>query len=68
MGRVLAEVEKLGLKDNTVVIFSGDNGYYMAQRGLAGKWSHYEESLRVPLVISDPRSKIKIEKRLSSLR
>lgn len=59
MGRVLAEVEKLGLKDNTVVIFSGDNGYYMAQRGLAGKWSHYEESLRVPLVISDPRSKAK---------
>lgn len=59
MGRVLAELEKLGFKDNTVVIFSGDNGYYMAQRGLAGKWSHYEESLRVPLVISDPRSKSK---------
>ncbi len=56
MGRVLEEVEKLGQADNTVVIFSGDNGYYEGQRGFAGKWSHYEESLRVPLIIHDPRA------------
>ncbi len=55
IGRVLGELESLGLNDNTVVIFSGDNGYYKADRGFAGKWSHYEESLRVPLVIFDPR-------------
>jgi arylsulfatase A-like enzyme len=56
MGRVLAELKKLGLADNTVVIFSGDNGYYLGSRGFAGKWSHYEESLRVPLIIYDPRA------------
>jgi len=55
MGRVLDELKKLGLADNTVVIFSGDNGYYLGSRGFAGKWSHYEESLRVPLIICDPR-------------
>jgi arylsulfatase A-like enzyme len=55
MGRVLAEVKRLGFDDNTVVIFSGDNGYYLGSRGFAGKWSHYEESLRVPLIIRDPR-------------
>ncbi len=55
MGRVLAEVEQLGRRENTVVIFMGDNGYYAGSRGFAGKWSHYEESLRVPLVIQDPR-------------
>lgn len=55
MGRVLAELKKLGLADNTVVIFSGDNGYYLGSRGFAGKWSHYEESLRVPLIVYDPR-------------
>lgn len=55
MGRVLSEAEKLGFADNTVVIFTGDNGYYKGSRGFAGKWSHYEESLRVPLVIYDPR-------------
>ena len=55
IGRVLAEVERLGLSQNTVVIFSGDNGYYRGDRNFAGKWSHYEEALRVPLVIYDPR-------------
>jgi arylsulfatase A-like enzyme len=55
MGRVLDEVKKLDRADNTVVIFMGDNGYYKGSRGFAGKWSHFEESLRVPLVIYDPR-------------
>jgi len=55
IGRVLAALEQQGLAGNTVIIFSGDNGYYMGQRGFAGKWSHYEESLRVPLIIVDPR-------------
>lgn len=55
IGRVLDQLEKQGLSENTVVIFTADNGYYMGDRGLAGKWSHFEESLRVPLVIHDPR-------------
>lgn len=55
IGRVLDETDRLGFGDNTVVIFTGDNGYYKGSRGFAGKWSHYEESLRVPLVIYDPR-------------
>ncbi len=55
MGRVLAELKQLGLADDTVVIFFGDNGYYKGSRGFAGKWSHFEESLRVPLVVYDPR-------------
>ena len=55
IGRVVDELKKQGLDKNTVIIYTGDNGYYMGQRGFAGKWSHYEESLRVPLVIYDPR-------------
>jgi len=55
VGRVLAALEKQGVADNTVVIYTGDNGYYMGDRGFAGKWSHYEQSLRVPLIIYDPR-------------
>ena len=47
-----------GIAGNTVVIFNGDNGYYKGSRGFAGKWSHYEESLRVPLVVFDPRFEI----------
>ena len=56
IGRILGELKKLKLDSNTIIIFSGDNGYYEGQRGFAGKWSHYEESLRVPLVIYDPRA------------
>jgi arylsulfatase A-like enzyme len=54
VGRIVKEIRKIGAAENTVLIFTGDNGYYLGQRGFAGKWSHYEESLRVPLVIYDP--------------
>ncbi len=55
VGRVMRTLEAKGLADNTVVIYTADNGYYMGDRGFAGKWSHFEESLRVPLIIHDPR-------------
>ncbi|MCZ6795381.1 MAG: sulfatase-like hydrolase/transferase, partial [Planctomycetota bacterium] len=65
MGRVLDEVERLGLAGDTVVIFAGDNGYYLGSRGFAGKWSHYEESLRVPLIVHDPRLPEKLRGRVA---
>ncbi|TWT79139.1 Arylsulfatase [Planctomycetes bacterium CA13] len=55
VGRVMEQLNKQGLTDNTVIVFMGDNGYYMGERGFAGKWSHYEQSLRVPLIVCDPR-------------
>lgn len=55
IGRIRNELERLDLADNTVIVFMGDNGYYMGDRGFAGKWSHYEQSLRVPLIVFDPR-------------
>ena len=55
VGRVLTALDRLGLSDDTMVIFLGDNGYYMGERGFAGKWSHYEESLRIPMIVFDPR-------------
>ena len=54
-GRVLAELEKQGVLDNTLVIFTTDNGYYHAEHGLADKWYPHQESIRVPLIIRDPR-------------
>ncbi len=55
VARVLAALETAGLADNTIVVYSSDNGYYLGDRGFQGKWSHFEESLRVPMVIYDPR-------------
>lgn len=59
IGRVGEVLKRKGLSDNTVVIYTADNGYYMGDRGFAGKWSHYEQSLRVPLIIRDPRIRSK---------
>ncbi|WP_068259851.1 sulfatase-like hydrolase/transferase [Rubripirellula obstinata] len=55
IGRFMAALESAGLADNTIIVYSADNGYYMANRGLAGKWSHYDEAIRVPLIVMDPR-------------
>ena len=55
VGRLVAQLEERGLADNTVIIYTADNGYYLGDRGFAGKWTHYEQSLRVPLIVHDPR-------------
>lgn len=55
IGRLRAALEASGLAKNTIIVYSADNGYYMGNRGLAGKWSHYDESLAVPLIVYDPR-------------
>jgi arylsulfatase len=55
VGRVLAELRARGLAENTLVIFTTDNGYFHGEHGLADKWYPYEESIRVPLIVRDPR-------------
>ncbi len=57
LGRILSALEERGFADNTIVILMGDNGYFLGERGLAGKWLIYEESIRVPLIVYDPRSR-----------
>ena len=56
LGRLVNQLRKQGLYENTVIIYSADNGYYLGDRGFAGKWTHYDESLRIPLIIADPRA------------
>jgi len=55
VGRLIANLKELGLEKNTIIVYSADNGYYLAERGLADKWSHFDEALRVPLIVYDPR-------------
>lgn len=55
VGRMLAELKARGLADNTVVIYTSDNGYFLGDRELSDKFYMYEESLRDPLIIYDPR-------------
>ncbi|MFY8328196.1 sulfatase [Pseudoalteromonas sp. ZZD1] len=56
VGQIIEQLEKLGMLQNTIVIYTGDNGYSLNERQLAGKWFGWEEDLRVPLIIYDPRN------------
>lgn len=55
LGRLLAALDELGLAQDTVVVYSSDNGYYLGEHGLGDKRSLYEESLRVPMLVRYPR-------------
>ncbi len=55
IGMVLEELKKLKIDDNTVIIFSSDNGYFNGSHGMGSKVLPYEEGARVPLIIVDPR-------------
>jgi arylsulfatase A-like enzyme len=55
LGKLLDELDKLGLANNTMVIFTSDNGYYQGEHRLGDKRSAYEESMRVPLLVRYPK-------------
>jgi len=67
IGRMRDELEKQGMAENTVIIFTSDHGFYLGERGLAGKWFAHEESIRIPLLIHDPRNRRKREQPLTEL-
>jgi arylsulfatase A-like enzyme len=55
VGRIVKALRDKGCDDNTVILFASDNGSMEGAHRLVGKWNMYEESLRVPLIIRDPR-------------
>lgn len=57
VAKIRQKLKEKGLDKNTVIIFMGDNGYFLGERQFAGKWLMYDNSIRVPMVIYDPRGK-----------
>ncbi len=55
LGRLLDTLDELGLAEDTVVVYSSDNGYYLGEHGLGDKRAIYEEGLRVPMLARYPR-------------
>jgi arylsulfatase A-like enzyme len=55
VGQIMGMLKERGLADNTVVVFLSDNGDHFGEKQLYGKWTPYEQSLRVPFIIYDPR-------------
>ncbi len=61
VGRVLDSLEKNGLRDDTIVVFFGDHGYHLGEKGKWSKaYSLYEINLRVPLFIAVPKGKTQV--------
>lgn len=55
IGRILDALDRLGLAENTVVVFSTDHGHFLGQHGLTAKGAfHYEDLLRVPFLVRAP--------------
>ncbi len=55
VGRVLAALDEFGLRDNTIVVFIGDHGYHLGEKGRWSKaYSLFDVATRVPLLIAAP--------------
>lgn len=57
VGRLMDALERLGLKENTIVVFISDHGFNLGEHDCWQKFSLWEESIQVPMIISDPRFK-----------
>jgi arylsulfatase A-like enzyme len=55
LGNLRATLDRTGLADNTIIVFSTDHGIHHGEHGLGGKCFLYEEDIRIPLIIYDPR-------------
>ena len=60
VGRVLDELDRLGIRENTWILFMGDNGWFLGEHGLTSKVLPYEESMRVPMMLCGPSTKAQV--------
>jgi arylsulfatase A-like enzyme len=56
IGTIVSKLKELGMDENTVVIYTSDHGFSLNEHGLMGKWYPHEKSIRIPLIIYDPRN------------
>jgi arylsulfatase A-like enzyme len=56
IGLIRHQLKEKGIDDNTIIIVMGDNGYFLGDRQLADKWLMYDMSIRIPLIVYDPRA------------
>ena len=55
LGRLLDLMDDLNLWSNTIVVFTSDHGMHVGEKGMWEKYTLFEETTRVPLIIADPR-------------
>ena len=57
LGRLREELDRLGIAENTIIVFSTDHGLHHGEHGLGGKCFLYEEDINIPMIVMDPRNK-----------
>ena len=57
IGRIIVELERLGLRDNTVIMLWGDHGWHLGEHTLWGKATNFEVAARCPLIVTSPGAK-----------
>jgi arylsulfatase A-like enzyme len=62
VGEIMKALAEMKFAEDTLTVFSSDNGYFLGERGLIHKWLMYEESIRVPLIAHYPRLGTKWQK------
>src|SRR5712664_351705 len=68
VGRVIETLDRLGLRENTDIVFWGDHGYHLGEKGKWSKaYSLFDVALRVPLIVAMPRSKAQVSARTVQL-
>ncbi len=55
VGRVLNKIDEMGISDETILVYAGDNGHFFGEHGLYDKRLAYEESIRIPFMVRYPR-------------
>jgi N-acetylglucosamine-6-sulfatase len=55
IGRIVDRLEEMGILDETVFIYTSDNGYFWGEHRLVDKRWFYEESIRIPMIVRYPR-------------
>lgn len=54
LGKLRAQLEEMGIAENTIIVFASDHGLLLGEHGLGGKTFLYEESIQIPMIIYSP--------------